>query len=59
MAGALKGAGFGTGEAILLVVASRVWTTVLEILPAALFLVIRPLKRKPADAPPEVARDAR
>jgi uncharacterized membrane protein YbhN (UPF0104 family) len=59
MAGALKGAGFGTGEAILLVVASRIWTTILEILPAALFLVIRPLKREPGDAPPEVASDAR
>jgi len=59
MAGALKGAGFGTGEAILLVVASRIWTTILEILPAALFLVIRPFKREPADAPPEVASDAR
>jgi uncharacterized membrane protein YbhN (UPF0104 family) len=59
MAGALKGAGFGTGEAILLVVASRIWLTVLEILPAALFLIIRPLRREPADAPSEVASDAR
>lgn len=45
MAGALKGAGFGTGEAILLVVASRVWLTVLEILPATLFLLARPAAR--------------
>ena len=41
MAGALKGAGFGTGEAILLVVASRIWLTILELLPAAFFLVAR------------------
>ncbi|HET7553547.1 MAG TPA: lysylphosphatidylglycerol synthase domain-containing protein [Gemmatimonadaceae bacterium] len=59
MAGALKAVSFGTGEAILLVVASRVWLTVLEILPAALFLIIRPMRREKADAPPEVASDAR
>jgi uncharacterized membrane protein YbhN (UPF0104 family) len=59
MAGALKGAGFGTGEAILLVVASRVWLTVLEILPAALFLIVRPLRRQPADTASGVASDVR
>lgn len=59
MAGALKGAGFGTGEAILLVVASRIWLTILEILPAVLFLLVRPLRRQPLDAPRDVASDAR
>ncbi len=59
MAGALKGAGFGTGEAILLVVASRIWLTVLEILPAALFLMVRPLRREPAETTSEVASDTR
>jgi uncharacterized membrane protein YbhN (UPF0104 family) len=59
MAGALKGAGFGTGEAILLVVASRIWLTVLEILPAALFLIVRPLRREPADTTSSVPSDVR
>ena len=59
MAGALKGAGFGTGEAILLVVASRIWLTILEILPAALFLLVRPVHREKSEAPPRVASDAR
>jgi uncharacterized membrane protein YbhN (UPF0104 family) len=59
MAGALKGAGFGTGEAILLVVASRVWLTVLEILPAVIFMLVRPLRRGPAEVVNEVASDAR
>ncbi len=59
MAGALKGAGFGTGEAILLVVASRIWLTVLELLPAALFLIVRPLRREPVDTASGVASDAR
>ncbi len=57
--GALKGAGFGTGEAILLVVASRIWLTVLEILPAVIFLLARPLRRGSAEAPRKVASDAR
>lgn len=59
MGTALKGAGFGTGEAILLVVASRVWLTVLEILPAVIFLLVRPLRRGSAEAPRKVASDAR
>lgn len=59
MAGALKGAGFGTGEALLLVVASRVWLTVLEIIPAGIFLLARPLRREPSDAAGDVASDAR
>ena len=59
MATALKGAGFGTGDAILLVVASRIWITLLEIVPALVFLLIRPMRQKPTDAPSEVASDAR
>ncbi|HEU4643901.1 MAG TPA: lysylphosphatidylglycerol synthase domain-containing protein [Gemmatimonadaceae bacterium] len=41
MATALRQAGFGTGEAILLVVASRIWLTILEIVPAILFMAHR------------------
>ena len=41
MGTALRQAGFTTGEAVLLVVASRVWLTILEILPALLFLAHR------------------
>jgi uncharacterized membrane protein YbhN (UPF0104 family) len=59
MGGALRSVGFGTGEAILLVVASRIWLTVLEIVPAMIFLLVRPLRREPADVPPKVASDAR
>lgn len=58
MATALRGTGFGTGEAILLVVASRIWLTVLEIVPAMLFMLVRPLRRGPAEVANEVARDA-
>jgi uncharacterized membrane protein YbhN (UPF0104 family) len=50
MATALKGAGFGTGDAILLVVASRIWLTLLEIAPALVFLLIRPMREKPGGA---------
>ena len=50
MATALRGAGFGTGESILLVVASRVWLTVLEILPATMFLVAQYARREPGEA---------
>jgi uncharacterized membrane protein YbhN (UPF0104 family) len=59
MATALKGAGFGTGEAILLVVASRIWLTVLEIVPAMIFMIARPLRREPAEVPRKAASDAR
>ena len=59
MATALKGAGFGTGEALLLVVASRIWLTVLEIVPAMIFMIARPLRRGPAEVPRKVASDAR
>ncbi|HEU6452402.1 MAG TPA: lysylphosphatidylglycerol synthase transmembrane domain-containing protein [Gemmatimonadaceae bacterium] len=59
MTSALTGAGMAIGPALLVGVASRLWITVLEILPAALLLLIRPLRREKADAPPEVASDAR
>ena len=59
MASALKGAGFGTGEALLLVVASRIWLTVLEIVPALFFMLIRPLRREPADVTDKVPGNAR
>ncbi|HEX6537074.1 MAG TPA: lysylphosphatidylglycerol synthase domain-containing protein [Gemmatimonadaceae bacterium] len=48
MAAALKGAGFDIGDAVLLVAASRVWLTILEIVPAVLFLArgwVRPRPR--------------
>ncbi len=38
MATALERAGFGIGEAILVVIASRLWLTILEIVPALVFL---------------------
>lgn len=48
----LEGAGVATGEALVLVVASRLWLTVLEILPALLFLAGGALERRrsPRDA---------
>lgn len=56
MAAALQRAGFGTGEAILLVVASRVLLTVLEIVPAILFLAHRWVRPKRSDGPIELPR---
>ncbi len=47
MAGALAKMGFGAGAAILLVVASRLWLTALEIVPALCFLAHRALRRRP------------
>jgi uncharacterized membrane protein YbhN (UPF0104 family) len=41
---ALANAGFPAGDAIVLVVASRLWLTVLEILPAVLFLLVQALR---------------
>ena len=38
MAAGLQRAGFPTGPAYLVVVASRLWLTVLEIVPAVLFI---------------------
>jgi glycosyltransferase 2 family protein len=49
MAAGLDRAGFPTGPAYLIVVASRLWLTVLEILPALLFLGHGALRRD--DAP--------
>lgn len=51
MVPALQQAGFGTGEAILLVVASRVWLTILEIVPAILFLAHRWVRPTRSDGP--------
>jgi uncharacterized membrane protein YbhN (UPF0104 family) len=42
----LVNAGFAAGDAIVLVVASRLWLTVLEILPAVLFLLAHPLRER-------------
>jgi uncharacterized membrane protein YbhN (UPF0104 family) len=48
---ALQQAGFDTGEAILIIVASRVWLTILEIVPAVLFLAHRWVyPRRPDDS---------
>ena len=47
MAAGLKRAGFATGPAYLVVVASRLWLTVLEIVPALLFLGHGALRRPP------------
>jgi glycosyltransferase 2 family protein len=54
MATALEGAGYARGEAILLVVASRLWLTVLEILPAVIFLAHRWVRPRPPDASIEI-----
>ena len=47
MASALAKMGFGAGAAIVLVVASRLWLTALEIVPALCFLAHRALRRGP------------
>jgi hypothetical protein len=57
MQAALQNAGFSAAPATVLVVASRLWLTVLEILPAVVFLIARPVHlntpgaaaRRPAD----------
>jgi uncharacterized membrane protein YbhN (UPF0104 family) len=54
MATALEGAGYGRGESILLVVASRLWLTVLEILPAVIFLAYRWVRPRPPNASIEI-----
>jgi glycosyltransferase 2 family protein len=54
MATALESAGYGRGEAILLVVASRLWLTVLEIVPAVIFLAHRWVRPQPPDASIEI-----
>lgn len=45
MQGMLRGLGVPEGEALVLVVASRLWLTVLEILPALLFLAAGAMRR--------------
>ncbi|HEX5438188.1 MAG TPA: lysylphosphatidylglycerol synthase domain-containing protein [Gemmatimonadaceae bacterium] len=52
MVTALATAGFSPGAAVVLAVASRLWLTVLEILPALVFLAIRPGHR-PGSVNPE------
>jgi uncharacterized membrane protein YbhN (UPF0104 family) len=49
---ALQNAGFSTGSATVLVVASRLWLTVLEILPAVVFLIVRPVRLSSPTATP-------
>jgi uncharacterized membrane protein YbhN (UPF0104 family) len=46
MATALQRAGLGGGEALLIVVASRVWLTLLEIIPALFFILTRRRARR-------------
>lgn len=38
---ALRNAGFATGDAMVLVAASRLWLTIMEILPAIIFLLVQ------------------
>ena len=45
MATALQRAGLGGGEALLIVVASRIWLTLLELIPALFFLARRRARR--------------
>lgn len=52
----LRQAGFTGGEATLLVVASRVWLTILEIVPAVLFLAHRWVRPRRSDGPIESTR---
>lgn len=51
----LRGMGVGEGEALVLVVASRLWLTVLEILPALLFLAAGALERRHTPRPADRA----
>ena len=48
---ALRQVGLGVGEALVLVVASRVWLTLLEIVPALLFLAYGLVDRRPPALP--------
>lgn len=52
----LRQAGFTGGEATLLVVSSRVWLTILEIVPAVLFLAHRWVRPRRSDGPIESTR---
>jgi uncharacterized membrane protein YbhN (UPF0104 family) len=52
----LRQAGFTGGEATLLVVASRVWLTILEIVPAVLCLAHRWVRPRRSDGPIESTR---
>lgn len=54
---ALQSAGFSAGSATVLVVASRLWLTVLEILPAIIFLLAQPVRWRAPDTPGSNAAD--
>ena len=59
MQGMLRGLGVPEGEALVLVVSSRLWLTVLEILPALIFLLVGGLRRSRVDeVPAPTAGDA-
>jgi glycosyltransferase 2 family protein len=51
MQGMLHGLGVPDGEALVLVVASRLWLTVLEILPALVFIAAGALRRQDTQRP--------
>ena len=53
MFAALRQTGFPAGEATLLVVASRIWLTILEVVPAVLFLAHRWVRPRRSDGPIE------
>lgn len=50
MVAALVNVGFGPGPAVILAVASRLWLTVLDILPALVFLATHPFRQARSDA---------
>jgi len=52
----LRQAGFTGGQATLLVVSSRVWLTILELVPAVLFLAHRWVRPRRSDGPIESTR---
>lgn len=56
MAAALRAVGFPPGETVVLVLASRLWLTVLELLPALLFLLRDASRRHTPPALPSVER---
>lgn len=58
MQGMLRGLGVAEGEALVLVVASRLWLTVLEIAPALVFIAIAAVQRPRGEAGTAGARDA-
>ena len=55
MQGMLRGMGVPDGEALVLVVASRLWLTVLEILPALVFIAAGAVRRPDAQRRPSAS----